>query len=217
MSFQDNFIGPDGSNNYIYTGETETVSSNATYISYLEEIKEICDDISCSSLEGLGNFSDYEELFKLATIVSKLKLKLDLTSLGQVAAKANEIAELFRNLIAIFDTTINLISIEDLIKIRNSLCAIYTMLDTLENFGIIIENQFVIRNEWMACRLSNIMSCVYNHMDHIMCHNNCITGIPPHLLTNPFTEIQPQIDKFTDYAAQLDLFTQGLNISNEMH
>jgi len=200
---------------YNYIGPTIDVSAGAISSGLLKEIDSILDVIKCESVQGLGTLSDYKELLDIVKILNQFRLELNLESLEEFARHADEIRQIFEILRFKLTTTLNLISIEDLMKIRNSFQSILCMLDTLENFECIIQNQFLIRNEQMAKYLADTMSCVYGNLDYIMSHNNYSCGIPSCLMANPCPEIQCQIDRFCDYSIQLEHFAESLGLDNQ--
>jgi CRISPR/Cas system CMR-associated protein Cmr5 small subunit len=212
------FTGPTGQNNniYIFNGDTIDVSENKpSSLSCMDEIDRLMKKISCESVQGLGTFSDYEELFKVAQELTQLKLTLDLQSFEEIAQKARIIKETFESFVNILPTVLNLVSMENLIRIRDSLCSILSMLDTIENFSFVIRNQFVIRNEWMVNHIGNTLGCVYNHLDNIFCHDNSQHNIPYYLLANPCPQAQIQINRMNEYTLEMLNFADSLGINND--
>ena len=211
------FTGPTGQNNniYIFNGDTIDVSENKpSSLSCMDEIDRLMKKISCESIQGFGTFSDYEELFKVAQELSQLKLTLNLQSLEEISEKAEMIKETFESFIKTLPTILNLVSMENLVKIRNALCAILNMLETIENFSFVIRNQFVIRNEWMAKHLANTLGGVYNHLDCIFTHDNSQHNIPYYLLANPCPQAQIQINRMNEYTLEMLNFADSLGINN---
>lgn len=210
------FTGPTSDNVYTFIGDTTDVSENKpSSLSCLEQIDNLMKKISCESVQGLGTFSDYEELFKLAETLSQLKLNLNLQSLEEIAEKAEMIKETFESFIQTLPTVLNLVSMENLVKIRNALCSILNMLETIENFTFIIRNQFAIRNEWMVNHIGNTLGCVYNHLDHIFTHDNSQHNIPYYLLGNHCPQAQIQINRMNDYTLEMLKFADSLGIQND--
>jgi hypothetical protein len=209
------FFGPTGefNNLYVITNPITDVSSNSSNtLQILEEISFLVNRIKCENFHGMGTLSDYEELIRLSQMVQGLEINLDLTSLQSITAKAESIKQVFDTLRTTLPTVLNLISMENLIVIRNAFCSILRMLETIENFSFVIRNQYVIRNECIVKQISKKVDKVYKHLDCIFTHDNSQHCIPYYLLENPIPETQNKIDKMIDYSIQMNHFAESLGL-----
>lgn len=213
MTTQDLFIGPTGpnGNTYIFTGNTIDISSNSQSMEVLEQICDSLTKINCSDFHGIGQFSDYQNLYILANSLSQMNLDLSTNNLANIAIKANQISELLNSFRIKLETVLNLVTIQDLVVIRNSLCAILMMMETIENFTCRIEHHFRIRNEWMAATLSNTMNYVSYHLNCVFSHEQTVDKFPSYIL-DACPEIQCQIDRISEHSFQLERFAQSLDI-----
>ena len=169
----------------------------------LDEIDSIIENINQSNIIGYGTFADYEELFNLIKSISQLRVELDLGNLKAVSDRANDMKVLLESFNLKIKTTFNLISVDELEKIRDFFRSILIMLDTIERFVFTVQNQPVIRNSQMTVNMTNIMSRVYKDLDCIFSdHNNneCFI-IPSSLLINEYQVIQNQINRFCEYSS----------------
>jgi hypothetical protein len=181
-------------------------------LAILEEIETVISKIKWSNVQGYGTFSDYEELFRVANSVSKIKLQLDTGNIDYVAEKANQISELLNSFIVTIPTYINLISVEDLNKIKNSLLIFLEMLETIENFTFTIQTQFIIRNSLVVNNLSQIIIQTYKNLNCILFRDTSKHQIPDYLLFEPLLKLQPQINQFNAYSMQMIEFANSLGL-----
>ena len=209
------FFGPTGEFNSLYVINnpiTDVSSKSSNTLQILEEIKFIVGRIKCENFHGIGTLDDYEELIRLSQMVKGLEIDIDLTSLQSITEKADGIKQVFETLRTTLPTVLNLISVENLMIIRDAFCSILKMLDTIENFSLVIRNQYVIRNECMVKKISKTVDKVYKHLDCIFTHDNSQHCIPYYLLENPFPKTQKKIDKMIDYSIQMNHFAESLGL-----
>lgn len=200
-------------NVYFYDGPTIDISENDPQtLAILDEIKTVITNIKCVNAQGYGTLTDYEELFRLACSVSKIKLELDTGNIDLVAAKAQEISEILNSFTVTLPTVLNLISIEDLLKIKNALLVFLQMLETIENFTLTIQNQFVIRNSLVVNNLSVIINQTYRNLNCILFRDTRNHQIPDFLLVDPLIQLQPQINQFNAYSLQMMEFANSLGL-----
>jgi hypothetical protein len=186
-------------------------SVNDASLVLMAEIDEVISKINSDKLRNLGKLEDYLELMTLVNIVYDFKLQLNLQNLGEVADIAERITDLLESFNVKLETIINLISVEELLIIRQALDSVLRMLNAYENFSFIITNQMIVRGECMTGKVSNILNNVYCHITNVFNHSTCVPCSAP-IVCDDFSDIQYKINKFDSYSVKLNEFAQSLGL-----
>lgn len=199
---------------YKHTINVVDISSNDESLILLAEIDETISKINSDRLKNIGRFEDYHELFTLINIIYDFKLQLNLQNLEEVAEIAERISELLASFHVKLETVFNLISVEDLLTIRQALESVLKMLEAYENFACVIESQMIVRGQCMTLRITNILDKVYSNIKCVFNHSTCIPCVPSHLLCDDYSDIQHRINKFNGYSERLNDFAKSLGLED---
>jgi hypothetical protein len=186
-------------------------SLNDASIILMAEIDECLAKINSEKVHHLGRLEDYLEIMSLINIVYDFKLQLNLQNLEEVAEIAERISELLESFNVKLETILNLISVEELLTIRQALGSVLRMLEAYENFSFIITNQMIVRGECMTGQVANILNNVYCNITNVFNHSTCVPCSAPIVCDN-FADIQYKIDKFESYSVKLNEFAQSLGL-----
>lgn len=189
-------------------------SSNPASLALMAEIDECLAKINSDKVKNLGKLEDYLELMTLINIIYDFKLQLNLQNLEEVAEIAERISEILKSFNVKLETVFNLISVEELLTVRQALSSILKMLEAYEDFSFVITNQMIVKGQCMSAHLSSILDKVYSNIRCVFNHSTCVPCAPSPLLCNDFSEVQHRINKFDGYSVRLNEFAKSLGLED---